>query len=350
MENLVPLGTGNSRFMKSNISPSTTLAQLIQMLNNGTFPYDVGTINPAGISQQGDPINKDTLLKDATAALYGLGSDAVPDDVLAYLGQYSQYWWKRTSISDYSPVIGTTSVQVVAEGGMSGVDTVYCSGTISISSTGIITLDNPVSCGPGTGNEPTVLRGKYFTTTRSGMSGVFYAATDAEAYVSGGSPLYWNVECGQVTAQQTSEPVDYVHSSDRDAYPDSGESGNYTYQFLGVPFDNAVEAPKIETGSYVGTGTYGASNPNTLTFDFEPKVVFIQGTSLSNYSGYFGGCFVKNTSAGPVFMSTENNNNQGAYWAVMTEWDGKSFAYYSKVSNAYQMNLSGGTYTYLAIG
>lgn len=82
MENLVPLGTGNSRFMKSNISPSTTLAQLIQMLNNGTFPYDVGTINPAGISQQGTPLNKDTLLKDATAGLYGLGSDAVPDDVL----------------------------------------------------------------------------------------------------------------------------------------------------------------------------------------------------------------------------------------------------------------------------
>ena len=81
MENLVPLGTGNSRFMKSNISPSTTLAQLISMLNNGTFPYDVGTINPAGISQQGTPLNKDTLLKDATAGLYGLGSDAVPDDV-----------------------------------------------------------------------------------------------------------------------------------------------------------------------------------------------------------------------------------------------------------------------------
>ena len=81
MENLVPLGTGNSRFMKSNISPSTTLAQLIQMLNNGTFPYDVGTINPAGISQQGTPLNKDTLLKDATAGLYGLGEDAVPDDV-----------------------------------------------------------------------------------------------------------------------------------------------------------------------------------------------------------------------------------------------------------------------------
>lgn len=34
-------------------------------------------------TQEGDPLNKNTLLKDATAALFGLGTDAVPDDVLA---------------------------------------------------------------------------------------------------------------------------------------------------------------------------------------------------------------------------------------------------------------------------
>lgn len=85
MENLVPLGTGNSRLMKSNIPSNTTLAQLIQMWNNGTFPYDIGPLNSAGISQQGTPLNKDTLLKDTTAALYGLDSDAVPDDVLSKL-------------------------------------------------------------------------------------------------------------------------------------------------------------------------------------------------------------------------------------------------------------------------
>lgn len=40
-------------------------------------------------TQQGDPLNKATLLKDATAALFGLGTDAVPDDVFAYLGKYA---------------------------------------------------------------------------------------------------------------------------------------------------------------------------------------------------------------------------------------------------------------------
>ena len=32
---------------------------------------------------------------------------------------------------------------------------------------------------------------------------------------------------------------------------------------------------KIAAGSYVGTGTYGADNPNTLTFEFEPKLVLV---------------------------------------------------------------------------
>ena len=91
MENLVPLGTGNSRLMKSNIPSNTTLAQLIQMWNNGTFPYDIGPLNSAGISQQGTPLNKDTLLKDATAALFGLGSDAVPDDVLHKISKYDVF-------------------------------------------------------------------------------------------------------------------------------------------------------------------------------------------------------------------------------------------------------------------
>lgn len=38
----------------------------------------------------------------------------------------------------------------------------------------------------------------------------------------------------------------------------------------------AIPMVSIETGSYKGTGTSGSSNPNTLTFEFEPKALFIQ--------------------------------------------------------------------------
>lgn len=46
-------------------------------------------------TQAGTPLNKGTLLKDTTAALFGLDVSNVPDDVLAFLGKYNQYWWKR---------------------------------------------------------------------------------------------------------------------------------------------------------------------------------------------------------------------------------------------------------------
>ena len=39
-------------------------------------------------TQEGTPLNKDTLLKDATAALFGLGADAVPDDAFQMLGGF----------------------------------------------------------------------------------------------------------------------------------------------------------------------------------------------------------------------------------------------------------------------
>ena len=81
MNDLIIKGTGNSRYLKSNISPDTTLQELIEMLNNGTFPFDFNGMNPAGIEEMGTPLNTATVLKDETAALYGLDGTAVPDDV-----------------------------------------------------------------------------------------------------------------------------------------------------------------------------------------------------------------------------------------------------------------------------
>lgn len=46
--------------------------------------------------------------------------------------------------------------------------------------------------------------------------------------------------------------------------------------------DALSAAPKIAVGSYVGTGTYGSSNPNTLTFGFKPKIVLIFPNCIGN--------------------------------------------------------------------
>lgn len=192
-------------------------------------------------TQAGTPLNKATLLKDATAALYGLGTGAVPDDVFAELGKYKQYWWRsRLSPRDM-----------------------------------------------------------------------------------------WQ----------------YLQASTRNAYPDSGTQNGYEYEYLGIPFDNAVTAPKIETGSYVGTGTSGASNPNTLTFGFIPKLVIIKPNSKTSYSHMeivYG--------QGKTYTYMNNSN----YGNVEISWLGNTVSWVC-TSNSYdpirgQMNEANNDYYYFAIG
>lgn len=52
---------------------------------DGSSPFYATMTRADNPTQNGDPLNKATLLKDETAALYGMGSTAVPDDVLQML-------------------------------------------------------------------------------------------------------------------------------------------------------------------------------------------------------------------------------------------------------------------------
>ena len=90
MQDMIPRGTGNSRYMKSNIPSDCTMEQLVAMLRNGTFPYDLGTINGAGVAQQGTPLNTANLFSDQTAALYPAGTETV-DQALATLAGVAGY-------------------------------------------------------------------------------------------------------------------------------------------------------------------------------------------------------------------------------------------------------------------
>lgn len=84
MKDLVPLGNGNSRFLKSSISSDITFTQMVEMLRNGTFPIDFNGINPSGIAQDGTPINKSTMLTDETEeAIWGNAQDRTVDDALS---------------------------------------------------------------------------------------------------------------------------------------------------------------------------------------------------------------------------------------------------------------------------
>ena len=109
----------------------------------------------------------------------------------------------------------------------------------------------------------------------------------------------------------------------------------------GKTLDEVTAFPcQVYTGSYVGTGTYGQSNPNTLTFPFEPKVWGI----LTFPSA--GGAQATSTNLIPwgitpvVIQSTSS----------VCAYDGNTVNFYNATSAANQCNTSGATYYYVAIG
>ena len=130
--------------------------------------------------------------------------------------------------------------------------------------------------------------------------------------------------------------------------------------FNGLSDVNFGSGVQIATGSYVGTGTYGANNPNTLTFEFEPQIVFIIAHSdykaaagdattifysmiIPANSRSFIGSFSELTSSGGVSAGI----NSGLIQNVSKE--GTSVAFYAG-SAVNQLNSNGVTYHYVALG
>ena len=107
--------------------------------------------------------------------------------------------------------------------------------------------------------------------------------------------------------------------------------------------DMAVGAmPRIVTGSYTGTGEYGASHPNTLTFDFAPKLIFVKAFSAAVPFMFL---YPGQTHTGYI-LSDETSNS------MQTTWDenGKSVSWYHSVAADFQMNADHTDYFYFAIG
>lgn len=81
-------GTGNSRYLKGPANAPalwSTHDAFMQAFAAGEVLIDLNGINPLGWDTIGDKLGKETLLKDETAQAAGLTTDAVPDDVLAWL-------------------------------------------------------------------------------------------------------------------------------------------------------------------------------------------------------------------------------------------------------------------------
>ena len=304
---------------------------------------------------EGTPFNKSTMLKDATAALYGLGVDAVPDDVFAFLGKYAQHWWRRRAFT-YVPVLAAAEeVSIIQTGGQSSALDVPYSSELSITSLTEFDLKSPtnLSLSYNTYEQGNTLKGKYFRThIKFGgeviSEDIFYMAPDASnVWRDSGTGYFVNGMAAKVSiATQYGEDYEYVKSSDRHTYPDSGEQDGYEYEYLGIPFDNAVGTPEVEIGSYVGTGTYGSSNPNTLTFGFVPKFLLISldteniSTQAATHGFWYAGInhLLYFLDTGVVIRRTATLSGTTLSW------------FSNSNDSSGQLNVTGETYHYIAFG
>lgn len=358
---------GTSRLMRANLP--ATYEEFKAQAAAGTLPLDV-LFNAGGWSQLPTFLNKNNLLRDNTADLFGFNADAVPDDVFSYLGEYAKHWWRRKSIAVLTKYKQTTMSLSTKYGNVDVKLTkttgdVYYSSAVSVNEdTGVVSLVNPVLWPGQSGSRIDDLLGKYvqsntaFTVNSAGtvivevlrlanqMSSDSATSTYGiynNAYFTIVSSESYTIDAGEWSM---------VSSADRNAYPDSGESGGFAWVYNGIPFKKMPFMPQIATGSYTGTGTYGASNPSSLTFDFVPKMLFILESSKDGRPIFSIFC-----TWPEALSSSYAHYGYTALTSALTitgtkafaKFTGTTFSWYATDSARNQMNSNEYNYRYIAI-
>jgi len=112
--------------------------------------------------------------------------------------------------------------------------------------------------------------------------------------------------------------------------------------------DTALKAldsrAKIVTGTYTGTGTFGAGSPTSVTFPFPPKLVFI--TSESDQVVLTLRAI---TGMAEAVVYTNFLYSEGRCRNVLT-WSGNTLRWYCTESETFQLNVNNQKYFYFAVG
>lgn len=373
-------------FEQAMTAAQSTFEQHIQqMIADGLLPDDSvttvklkdGVVTTAKIADKAitaekvadgllvDAYNKTETLTTATKALFGLGASAVPNEVFTALANFknnfgSMYLWEKLtreksfSISD------------------SGTATVYCTGTTTGTSgkTVVTTREFYPSYEVGldgslklTGT-PKTLSGSYNSPPSSLSSVVGYYTSDSPdsdattrterleavyqvqsssttAKTQLNSTYCWYMNSlKKITVSNFALNVQshgYVCDSNPNAYP---INDGYDY----VPMGRFGEKIRISMGSYTGIGKSGlASYACKLTFDFEPKIVFLhEGKVLASNNMPMYYILYRNATQFPA-------PNGGA--TNLLTWGGPTVSWYTtSTTPAYQFNAAGTEYYYIAIG
>ena len=120
---------------------------------------------------------------------------------------------------------------------------------------------------------------------------------------------------------------------------------------LSQKIDNVIaNLPRIQAGSYTGTGTYGTDNPNTLTFDFTPKLVIINQYSGDTDNGGGGWTRLIAVHGTTKCYSEWSTHGQSSPAFINLTWSEHSLSWCCGADAQRQGNVAGITYHYIAIG
>lgn len=123
---------------------------------------------------------------------------------------------------------------------------------------------------------------------------------------------------------------------------------NDAFQQIKTLIDNVQTSAdgkaKIQTGSYVGTGTYGPNNPCSITFDFEPSFLIISGYESRATTAFF----VYGFNYFTVIHPDSTQATMSGWSTSITSWENNTVSWYSNAAR-YQLN-SARNYYYVAIG
>lgn len=110
---------------------------------------------------------------------------------------------------------------------------------------------------------------------------------------------------------------------------------------------------QIATGSYVGTGTYGASHPTVINCGFKPKVVLFIGPEgkTSGEQGYMYGLTFIGWFEGATEVPVSVDSKVRLHFTPT----GAGLSFYEDGGDGYngplfQNNANGGTYKWVALG
>ena len=280
------------------------------------------------------------------------------------------HWWKRrTKESGYTE---ETLYEDTADIGGTGVTFYYGDAYVYSNGKYTITNANSIYCEPDSvAATESALKDKYFATAIT-TDTLYFAGknsggnfdvkkTTVAGYTNVGVKYITLVKYQQTYYENVGE-YEYLSSPNRNAYPDSGTEGIFSYSYLAVPFENARDAKKCAIVSYAGTGTYGANSPCAITADFPIKHFWCVGRGSAKALVVNPDVYREQIKSGSYYMwfnvdekLTETYQKaygfEGRYTTdyMKRSADGKTISWYSE-SAAYQLNESNKNYYFLVLG